>query len=1543
MDWPRVNALTRALLPRLLLPLILAVALALRLYGIGWDEGYGFHPDERSIYMRADCMYRVLAEARNYAADCITSAAGPYKEYPATEPGIPSFSTFFDNDRSPLNPHWFPLGTVILYILVLLRSGIELFMDPHPLVHMAYAGRTFSALADVGSVLLVYMLGKRMFGRGAGLLASALVALAVIHIQISHFYRPETLLVFLLLASFWFMLQVMERRRLRDSLFLGLFVGLVFAVKVSVLPLLLPLALAYGFRLVTSPDGRWHMPSNKERDRMLIHASAGALMAGAVFLVITPYSLINSVDFVGWITREAEIAQNAGIVPYTKQYIGTTPFLYELKQSSVWGLGLPLGIVAWGGLLFTVFFSSFQLIKRRLLLRPQVLFLAWVIPNVVLLSLFEVKFSRYVFPLVPFLVIMGAGMLFWMLSGARALASSTHSSGQGLAEREAQFAPYLPRVVVGTIAFVVLATGFYALAFERIYSRPHPAIEASQWINENVPVGTKIVSDNHWDEFLPDLYSYRVTQIPIYETDTFGKMNTIAGYLAEGEYLAFYSNRTYGSVGRLPDEYPFSSRYYQLLFAEELGYTLDRSFTSYPELLGVAFVDDTFGRAGIPEPEALRESKPAPLSLNLGYADNDVITYDHPKVILFKNEEHLHQSQIFNILTSANRAAPDTAPTQLGLMLSPQQQASQQEGGTWSDIINRDGWTNKVPVLAWLLLVELIYLAALPLAYFLFRPLHDRGIVLARILGILGVAYLVWLLASVGWMDFSRASIFVAILGIASMSAMVLRAKWTEFTDYLRANWRLLAVGEVLFLVAFLAFVAVRAANPDLWHPFRGGEKPMDFAYLNAILRSTSMPPYDPWFAGGYLNYYYWGQFIVATLIKGTGIVPSVAYNLAVPLLFALTVTGAYSIVYNVAAGTPRARAIIPPPVKGEGWGEGKKVNSPWARWTRGLAMGPIVAGLWARWTRGLALGPIAAGLLAGLFVAVMGNLDGLVQLAQGTWKAVVRSEAFPAFDFWRSSRMIPTMEDVTPSALTFWLPDKLHPDIAFHITEFPFFSFLFADLHAHMIVIPFAILAIGLALSLLVGIARSDPRSWLVGTTIALGVAVGALWGINSWDYPTYVLLGLMTISIGAYVRSGSLRDRAGLFLGVGLGMGLVSFLAFLPFHNSYDPSSTGIEVSKWQTPIHNYLGIHGLFLFLSVSFLVYASRTRLKEAGGRILDQTMGGVGLSRLWDAPAAMPPRGSMGVWTIGLWVLVALVVLYMAATGYWTAAMLVMLLGFTLWAAKGVTSGKGEGAAYALFPLALLVLALLMEIGVEFVRVKEDIGRMNTLFKYYLQAWVLLGIASAYMLWYLGAQGFFRPRRVSMVRGLWLGVLVVLLASSFVYTILGTRGRLADRFDTSNMTLDGSSYMKDALYREDNTQLELQWDYKGIRWLQDKVQGSPVVLEAHNSQYRWSSRMADYTGLPTVLGWPWHQIQQRKPYDFAVHDRASDVKEIYSTSNMDRALELLRTYNVQYVVVGQLEWAYYPATGVEKFDTMARQGLAELVYRNEGLSIYRGAW
>jgi len=256
------------------------------------------------------------------------------------------------------------------------------------------------------------------------------------------------------------------------------------------------------------------------------------------------------------------------------------------------------------------------------------------------------------------------------------------------------------------------------------------------------------------------------------------------------------------------------------------------------------------------------------------------------------------------------------------------------------------------------------------------------------------------------------------------------------------------------------------------------------------------------------------------------------------------------------------------------------------------------------------------------------------------------------------------------------------------------------------------------------------------------------------------------------------------------------------------------------------------------------------------------------------------------------------------------------------------------------------MALSIGIGVDFVRLNGDIGRMNSLFKLYLEGWVLFSLAAGYMLWYLGDRGWL-SRLWSRDRwGLklaWTGMLAVLLAASLIYPVLGTKARINDRFGETPMSLNGTAYMAQAVYQEEGRSLQLKWDLEAIRWLQDNVEGSPVILEAHHDQYHWTARFAVYTGLPTVLGWPWHQIQQRTPYAYAVEERSQDIKEIYSTEDVGRAQELLTKYEVEYIVVGELEQAHYPAPGLDKFEQMVGKGLVFPEFRNQGVNIYRVLW
>ena len=1477
--------------PFFVLAAIIAVALGLRLHGIDWDGGYGFHPDERDIYFRSDCMYRLLADDPN------ASTCGYVADNHEAEPGLGGLRYLFDAERSPLNPHWFPLGSILIYALVFVRSVVELFTDVGGL-DMRFAGRTLSALADVGSVLMVYLLGRRLYGRNVGLLAAGLTALAVVHVQHSHFYRPETFTVLLTLAAIWATLRMVEKRRLRDSVLLGVILGLALAPKVNVLPLLAPLALGYGYRVLDEAEGRWDEITPQMLQKVVGHAALAGAVAIGVFFITTPYAFIDIGAFVSDVMLQTRMARNAGLFPFTVQYVDTPAFLYQIRQTVVWGLGVPLGVVAWLAVPFTALLVAFD--RRQF--RADLMLLVWVVPSLLFLESFEVRFLRYLFPLMPVMILLASRMMLWNLdrvgmSAARLLESVrevfTQLGQKRFALRPAAAAAIL-LVAAGLPVLVVGSTAFYSLAFQKVYANEHPATRAARWVLTEVPRGSPIVFDNHWDEFLPGIYGYDTWQFPLYERDTQTKMRELAGRLSRSDYLIFYSHRPYASAARDPERFPYSNNYYRLLFSGQLGYRLHREFTNYPSLGGVVFRDDALRQSGLYSPSPEFPDQDANFALNFGYADDNVSGYDHPRVLVFRNADRLSESALRQTLAPTIRPRPVESDT--ALMLTPDALEKQRSGGTFSDIVDRDGWTNGLPVLAWLLVVELIYLLSLPLALFIFRPLADRGILLARILGLLAVCWVAWLIVSLGWVDFSRGAVYVGMAAMAVASGVALWFYRREVWKFVRARWKLLVFTEALFLIAFLAFVAVRYFNPDLWHPYRGGEKPMELAYFTAVFRSTTLPPFDPWFAGGYLNYYYWGYFVIACVNRVAAIVPTTAFNLAVPLFFALTVTGAFSLGYNLAAGVLRAgirrrdgeRAIASGP------GGGRKL-----------------------------LPPVFCGMAAALFTAVIGNIDGIVQIVQGMWDVVARSEAWPGFDFWRSSRMIPPLDGFEPPSLAFWLPDFIPGDAgaSWHITEFPFFTFLFADLHAHMMVIPFTLLALGLGLSLVLGL-RNGGAAWTAATGAALAVTLGALWAINSWDYPSYVILTLGLIGVAAFFTRNSPRNKLLLFGGLGASIVAVSLLSFWPFHQFYETFNNGLDASRWRTPVDRFLAIHGLFLFIIVTYLIARTRSDLAT--------------LARSSRSGEELP----LGMGWLRLMVVVAVAggVIF-AILGYWNAVLVSALLLLVLAAGWRVLQSPEPSRPYEAVALAMLAMAALIAIGVDLVTVEGDIGRMNTLFKYYLEVWVFMAIAAAYMLWRLAPAGL-RELNLRGPGAVWMVALAVLVGSSLIYTALGTRDRLDDRFVDLPPNLDGTAYMAQAEHWERGEFFPLRWDYEAIRWLQDNVEGSPVVLEAHMEQYRWGGRIANYTGLPTVIGWPWHQVQQRFGYREQVDERAGHVRLAYETNDADVAVELMRRYGVSYVVVGELERLNYRAEGLAKFEKMEEAGLLSKVYANEKTAIFR---
>ena len=263
------------------------------------------------------------------------------------------------------------------------------------------------------------------------------------------------------------------------------------------------------------------------------------------------------------------------------------------------------------------------------------------------------------------------------------------------------------------------------------------------------------------------------------------------------------------------------------------------------------------------------------------------------------------------------------------------------------------------------------------------------------------------------------------------------------------------------------------------------------------------------------------------------------------------------------------------------------------------------------------------------------------------------------------------------------------------------------------------------------------------------------------------------------------------------------------------------------------------------------------------------------------------------------------------------------------------------------------LALFLGIAVDLFKVDiVDPGRMNTVFKFYFHAWTLMALGAAYLLWRLRFGAL-------ILKGLkwqklWMAGLAILVVSGMIYPIAATPERSDVRFSSLSPTDDGMAYMQNAVYiddvdrngiTEDDERLDLGQDYEAILWIQDNIQGSPIILEGNTDLYRWGNRISIYTGLPAVIGWDWHQRQQRWDDQDQVFTRRSDVRTLYSTTDIFTAEQLLRKYNIKYVYVGALEKLYYPEEGINKFSEMESNGILDLVYPgstdpNSDVSIYQ---
>jgi YYY domain-containing protein len=721
-------------------------------------------------------------------------------------------------------------------------------------------------------------------------------------------------------------------------------------------------------------------------------------------------------------------------------------------------------------------------------------------------------------------------------------------------------------------------------------------------------------------------------------------------------------------------------------------------------------------------------------------------------------------------------------------------------------------------------LVEVVGLAAVPLAGLAFGRLPGAGLGFAKPLGVLLLTWAVWLLGAFGAVPYGRATAIgaVVVLAVAGLAAglrqRALAARLREHEDrsgrwarwrvgYLSARaWprrdlarRPLWLGaEAVFAVTFAAAALLVAYSPDVW----GTEKPMDMAFINALNANDRFPPPDPWMSGEALNYYYLGHLAMALPIRLLGVAPAEGYNLALALIYALAATAIFTLAGSVWAAARATRQDL----------------------------------------RG---GPVAAGLAAVALCLALGNLAGV--------KAWLDAASPPGdFDWFAPSRVIPNAID-----------------------EFPAFSLLLGDLHAHVLALPFVVVALGFALQVVLTGPRGDAVWRGVAEALAAGLSIGALYAINSWSYP--VAAGMLVVAVWVWLRDPrSAGRRAYAVVWTGLVL-LASVVLLLPFWLRFDPAARGLGWVHDHQPFGEYLGEQALIYGILGWILAAAFVCRLLAAAHPVR---------TAAWGAVAAIVAGTVLATVNLAGQALIA--------------ALALVALG-------SLTSRRIGAAERALWLLIAGGLACIVLPEVVYLRDAFDGGpfyRMNTVFKFGYHAWLLLALAAGCALpWAAG----WLPRRAWPA---WATLTAVALLLGLVYPYAGSYAR-TDGFRRAP-SLDGLRWLRE----------RAPGDVAAIDWLRAHSPGSAVVLEAVGDDYSafGHARISTFTGRAAVLGWAGHEVQWS-------HDpgtRAADVRTLYTTADVGAATELLAFYDVDYVVVGPIERTDYGDGGLRKWDALGRR-------------------
>jgi YYY domain-containing protein len=879
--------------------------------------------------------------------------------------------------------------------------------------------------------------------------------------------------------------------------------------------------------------------------------------------------------------------------------------------------------------------------------------------------------------------------------------------------------------------------------------------------------------DTHWYSELP---------LQVVEHDSPIKWRYMLDTLLKADYLTISSNRMYDALPRIDRLYPSMRQFYADLFDKKLGYEQVARFVSQPHIGPLTLPDQVLPDWNLPG------------WLNELEAEEAFTVYDHPTVYVFQNHGFSPDKMPPLVLANDERNRVD-----LDKVAQPTYTASQSEPSETQIWLVVVGWAVVFILLGWL---------AFPLMFTLFPSLPLRGFGFGR-----GVAWLVlsivpwWLTAQFHLPFWTRTALFAFVILFVALNIFLFRQRSPELRMFIRDHWRAMLAMDVLWLAAFGFGIVLRAVDPDYWHYWMGGEKPMDTAYLNAVWRAGEFPPPNPWMSGYTINYYYLGFVIAALPLKLLRIAPEIAPNLMLATIYGTVFVQVFNL---VLAALRNAR------------------------------------GRWAILLAGVGV----------IFVMVAGNL--------GTLSLILKPEPDMAAHRW------------------YWYPTRVIGESAngggAAINEVPLFAFLYGDLHAHSInLLPVTLLLMTLW-------AFVHQRRWWFAPVI--GALVGVIYMTNTWDILVYVPLVILVV-----VFMGRHKGR---FVPLTVLMILAGAILVWPYvqHSAFSEYG-GLERWKqerslldafllaWGAP----LGVLALWMSNRVKLVVTPDA------------------------DAPVE-----------IGLLILLALPAVMVGGQDG-TTVLLVMLLAGALALAWFDVSARAVHLAEAFFLAGLLATEHIVVVG--------DIGRMNTTFKVSYQLWLWIGLLMPVMIYRL-----VKDRKAYLQAAL----CGLLLLPGLLQPIKAIPAREEDTF-APYFSLNGYLFLDHISISTSTSAFNLSEDAALIRYMRANIQGYPVIAEMYDHEYYWNTRIASHTGLPTVIGWQGHLLQQYRRYEPEIRQRVLDMGLFYITTNPDVLLALIQKYDIEYIVYGRLEQSVMGGLQNDVFDQLVGSGKLSIAYETGRTRLY----